>query len=79
MRIKPIDAAEAPPEVRELYRRAEELLGSVPAPQTVMAQVPPLLMAANQLGAAISGSKVVAPRLKTLASLRAAQMAGCPF
>jgi len=79
MRIKGVEFDQAPPTVKEAYRRAEQLFGRVPTPTKVMAHVPALLDAANNLGATISGSTVVEPRLKTLASLRAAQMAGCPF
>jgi alkylhydroperoxidase family enzyme len=79
MRIKGVEFEQAPPAVKETYRRLEQLLGRVPSPTRVMAHVPPLLDAANNLGATISGSTLVEPRLKTMVSLRAAQMAGCPF
>jgi alkylhydroperoxidase family enzyme len=79
MRIKGVDSDQAPAAVKEMYQRAEQMFGSVPTPFTVMAHVPDLLAAMNNLGAVIGGSTVVEPRLKTLASLRAAQIAGCPF
>jgi hypothetical protein len=79
MRIKGVDFGQAPPAVQEIYQRAEKALGRVPSPTTVTAHVPDLLAVTTNLGAVIGGSKIVAPRLKTLASLRAAQMAGCPF
>ncbi len=79
MRIKGVDFEQAPAAVKEIYQRVEQALGSVPTPITVMAHAPDLLAAMNNLGAVIGGSAVVEPRLKTLASLRAAQIAGCPF
>lgn len=79
MRIKGVDFDQAPPAVKEFYQRVEQALGSVPTPTTVMAHVPELLAAMNTLGAVIGASARVEPRLKTLASLRAAQIAGCPF
>ena len=79
MRIKGVDFEQAPAAVKEIYQGLEQALGSVPTPLTVMAHVPDLLAAANNLGAVISDSALVEQRLKTLASLRAAQIAGCPF
>lgn len=79
MRIKGVEFDEAPAAVKEAYRRAEQLFGRVPSPTKVVAHVPALMDAANNLGAVIGGSTLVEPRLKTLASLRAAQIAGCPF
>jgi alkylhydroperoxidase family enzyme len=79
MRIKGVEFEQAPAAVKEIYQRAEQALGRVSTPTTVMAHMPELLPAMNQLAAVIAGSAVVEPRLKTLASLRAAQIAGCPF
>ncbi|HTW87843.1 MAG TPA: hypothetical protein VMD75_07540 [Candidatus Binataceae bacterium] len=79
MRVKGVDSEQAPDAVKEIYQRIGHALGSVPTPMTVMAHVPELLAAMNKLGAVIGGSTIVEPRLKTLASLRAAQIAGCPF
>jgi len=45
----------------------------------VMAHRPEILLAASGLGSAIDGSNVLEPRLKLMASVRAAQMIGCPF
>jgi hypothetical protein len=44
-----------------------------------MAHRPEILVAAAKLGQAIGASTVVDPRLKTMVSVRAAQMVGCPF
>lgn len=79
MRVNGVDFEQAPATVKEMYQRVEQALGSVPTPMTVMAHVPDLLAAMNNLGAVIGGSTLVEPRLKTLASLRSAQIAGCPF
>jgi alkylhydroperoxidase family enzyme len=44
-----------------------------------MAHRPEILLTAAKLGQAIGASTVVESRLKTMASVRAAQMVGCPF
>ncbi len=79
MRVKGVEFEQAPPAVKEIYQRVEKALGRVPTPTTVTAHVPELLAATMTLGAAIGGSTIVEPRLKTMASLRTAQIAGCPF
>jgi hypothetical protein len=79
MRIKGIDPNDPPELVRPVFQRSLERYGRVITPSLVMARRPEVLMAATRLGQAIDGSKLVEPRLKTLASLRAAQMIGCPF
>jgi len=79
MRIKGVEFDEAPASVKEAYRHAVQLFGRVPSAIKVAAHVPALMDAANNLGTVIGGSTLVEPRLKTLASLRTAQIAGCPF
>ena len=79
MRVKGVEFDQAPPAVKEIYQRMEQMLGRVPSPTKVTAHVPELLAATGHLGAVIGGSTIAEPRLKTMASLRTAQMAGCPF
>ncbi|MGH7987442.1 MAG: hypothetical protein ACREQX_14285 [Candidatus Binataceae bacterium] len=79
MRIKGVDPDHAPDSVQPVFQRSLELFGRVVTPALVMAHRPEILLGAARLGQAIGGSKVVEPRLKFLASIRAAQMIGCPF
>jgi hypothetical protein len=79
MRIQGIDPENAPEEVRPIFQRSLDLFGRVITPNRVMAHRPEILIAAAKLGQAIGASTVVDPRLKTMVSVRAAQMVGCPF
>ncbi len=79
MRIKGIDPDNAPEAVKPIFKRSHERYGRVISPNLVMGHRPEILLAAFGLGRAIDGSDTVAPHLKIIASLRAAQMIGCPF
>ena len=79
MRINGIDPDHAPESVAAIFQGSRDFFGRVITPTLVMAHRPEILRAHAILGQAISGSTVVEPRLKTLASVRAAQMIGCPF
>jgi hypothetical protein len=79
MRVKGIDPDNPPESVNQIFDRSRERYGRVISPNLVMAHRPEILLAASSLGAAIDGSNAVEPYLKLLASLRAAQMIGCPF
>ena len=79
MRLKGIDPDNPPSSVRPIFERSQERYGRVISPNLLMAYRPEILLAAAGLGRAIDGSNEVAPRLKIIASLRAAQMIGCPF
>jgi len=79
MRINGIDSLNAPESVRPVFERSLDFFGRVITPNLVMAHRPEILLAHAKLGQAISASTVVEDRLKTLVSVRAAQMVGCPF
>lgn len=79
MRILGIDPAKAPESLRPIFERSLKLFGRIITPNLVMARRPEILMAAAKLGLAIGAEGVVDARLKLLASVRAAQLVGCPF
>jgi len=79
MRIKGIDPSNPPDLVKPVFQRSRESYGRVITPALVMGHRPEILLADARLGQAISASSVVEPRLKRLATTRAAQMIGCPF
>lgn len=79
MRIKGIDPETAPDNLKSIFERSVERFGRVITPNLVMAHRPEIMLAVAALGPAIAASGVVEGRLKTMASLRAAQMIGCPF
>jgi len=79
MRIKGVDPENAPESIKPVFQSSLDLFGRVITPNLVMAHRPEILLAAAKLGQAISASTVVEGRLKTMVSVRAAQMVGCPF
>ena len=79
MRIKGIDPQNAPESVRPVLQSSLDFFGRVITPTLVMAHRPEILLAAAKLGQAIGAATVVEGRLKTMVSVRAAQMVGCPF
>ena len=79
MRIKGIDPENAPESVKPVFQKSLDLFGRVITPNLVMAHRPEILLATAKLGQAIGASTVVEGRLKTLVSVRAAQLVGCPF
>jgi hypothetical protein len=79
MRLNGIDPDNAPESVQPIFRGSLDFFGRVITPSLVMAHRPEILLAHAKLGQAISASTVVEGRLKTMVSVRAAQMVGCPF
>ena len=79
MRIKGIDPETAPDSLKPAFEGSIRRFGRVITPNLVMAHRPEIMLAVANLGPAIAASGVVEARLKTMASLRAAQMIGCPF
>jgi alkylhydroperoxidase family enzyme len=59
--------------------QVERAFGVIHAGTGIFAYCPPILQASNGLGRAIAQSGTVAPLLRSLASLRVAHVAGCPF
>jgi len=79
MRIKGIDPDNAPESVKPAFQKSIELFGRVITPNLVMAHRPEILMATGRLNKVVGASTIVEGRLKTMVSVRAAQMIGCPF
>jgi hypothetical protein len=79
MRIKGIDPESAPESLKPAFDKNVELFGRVITPNLAMAHRPEILLAAGKLGQAIGTSKIVEGCLKSMVSIRAAQMIGCPF
>ena len=79
MRIEGVSQEVVPASVARIYLKAANRHGRVPTPLTALAHCPGIIETLTALSGAIAGSQGVEPRLKTLASLRAAQIAGCPF
>jgi hypothetical protein len=79
MRINGIDPQSAPESVKPVFERSLDFFGRVITPNLVLAHRPEILLATAKLGQTIAASTVVEGRLKTLVSVRAAQMVGCPF
>ncbi len=79
MRVKGIDPDNPPEPIKAIFDRSRQRYGRVISPNLVMGHCPGILLAASGLGRAIDGSDAVEPHLKSMASLRAAQMIGCPF
>ena len=79
MRVKGIDPDNPPEAVKSIFDRSRERYGRVISPNLIMGHRPEILLAASGLGRAIDASNVIEPRFKILASVRAAQMIGCPF
>ena len=79
MRIKGIDPENPPESIKPAFQKSVELFGRVITPNLAMAHRPEIFLAAGRLGQAVAMSTVVEGRLKTMVSVRAAQMIGCPF
>jgi alkylhydroperoxidase family enzyme len=79
MRIKGIDPETAPDNLKPIFERSIKRFGRVITPNLVMAHRPEVMLAAANLGVAIGATGTIEGRLKSMASLRAAQMIGCPF
>ncbi|MGH7986319.1 MAG: hypothetical protein ACREQX_08545 [Candidatus Binataceae bacterium] len=79
MRIPGVPKERTSGNVAQIYEKATDRYGRVPTPLTALAHCPGVLETLTALSGALAGSQSVEPRLKTLACLRAAQIAGCPF
>jgi alkylhydroperoxidase family enzyme len=79
MRIEGVPLEAAAPKVQKIYRKTAEALGRVTIPLTAFAHCPEVTEAYSALTAALMRAPGVEPRLKTLACVRVAQIAGCPF
>ena len=64
---------------RNVFKTAAKQLGAVPEPLRVMAKSGGTMWAAGLFQLCFDRAKTVDPKLKTLASLKAASMIGCLF
>ncbi len=79
MRIRGLEKNEASWSMRALYFLLRRQFGKVLTPITVWARRPAITVAMTSMMAAVEYSKALDPIVKTLVSIRAAQMVGCPF
>ena len=78
-RVREIEQDGGDPVLREVFGRQRELFGDLLNPTKVMAHCPPILRAAQALGAAIAQSGQLPKGLLPLVYLRVATLNGCPF
>lgn len=75
-----VPAVDSPgPLARVAYRIARRRFGEVPEPLTLWAHSRPLLLGVAQFERSVAGWKQLDPTCKTLATLRAVQVIGCPW
>jgi AhpD family alkylhydroperoxidase len=79
VRIEGVDRANASPVIRLVYRVTERQVGKVPEPVAVQAHHPLLMGGYGALELAFQRSRKLPERLKLLAELKAAAMAGCEW
>ena len=65
--------------LKEIFNRQRDLFGDLLNPTKIMAHCPPILRAAQALGAAIDKSGRLPKELLPLVYLRVATLNGCPF
>jgi len=65
--------------LKEIFDRQRDLFGDPLNPTKIMAHCPPILRAAQALGAAIDKSGQLPKELLPLVYLRVATLNGCPF
>jgi alkylhydroperoxidase family enzyme len=78
-RVPPIDPAQAPAELADLFAQQTALYGAPLNPTLVMAHCPELVRGARGLAIALEKSGRLPAELRSLVSLRVAQIIGCPF
>ena len=79
MRINAADVERAPSDVQRIYHKSIDRYGRIPTPLKALGHCPDVLTTLTALSGALTNSQTVEPRIKTLACLRVAQIAGCPF
>ena len=78
-RVREIEDDGGDPVLQQVFARQRERFGDVLNSTKVMAHCPPILAAAQALGAAIEQSGRLPPGLVPLVYLRVATLNGCPF
>ena len=78
-RVREIEEDGGDPVLAEIFDKQRELFGDLLNPAKIMAHCPPILLAAQALGAAIDKSGQLPKELLPLVYLRVATLNGCPF
>jgi len=78
-RVREIDEDGGDPDLAEVFQKQRQLFGDLLNPAKIMAHCPPILRAAQALGAAIDKSGQLPKELLALVYLRVATLNGCPF
>ena len=78
-RVPEIEEDGGDPVLKEVFDRQRELFGDLLNPTKIMAHCPPILRAAQALGAAIDQSGQLPMGLLPIVYLRVATLNGCPF
>lgn len=78
-RLRPLSTDEVDEPVRHWLEAAKRAYGEPLIPSGIQAYSPPILEASRTLGAAPARSGSLPAELRSLVSLRVAQMVGCPF
>ncbi len=78
-RIRGVSKEEGTPEVQAAYERQEGIYGNALNTLPIYALRPTILRGASALAAGIESSGLLERSLKSLASLKAALINGCPF
>lgn len=78
-RMQGVSKEQAPPDVREIFERQERFYGAPLNTTPIYALRPTILRGAQALAEGIRASRLLPESLKSLVSLRAAMINGCPF
>jgi alkylhydroperoxidase family enzyme len=78
-RVREIEDPGDDPVLKEIFERQRTIFGDLLNPTKVMAHCPPILRAAQLLGASIEQSGQLHKLLLALVSVRVASINGCPF
>ncbi|MCA9845826.1 MAG: hypothetical protein KC491_14330 [Dehalococcoidia bacterium] len=78
-RIQPLTKDDVEGELKEILEKGEEWLGTPVVGAGIQAYAPEILFASRAIGAAPGKSGLLPPLLRSLVSLRAAEMVGCAF
>jgi alkylhydroperoxidase family enzyme len=78
-RVSEIEDPGDDPILKEIFERQRTMFGGPLNPTKVMAHCPPILRAAQLLGASIEQSGQLPKLLLALVSFRVASINGCPF
>ena len=78
-RLRPLTTDEVDEPVRHWLEAAKRAYGEPLIPSGIQGYSPPILEASRALGAAPARSGSLSAEVRSLVSLRVAQMVGCPF